>query len=256
MSLAFCVYDLIIDVDGALDTFARIVDFLGLSGKRVRVRAEKKRLPRIRLDQLESLNQLFSEVKSFSFEVVSGEPLETTLHNEGQYVSYTRVVERDTLMVFSPERTDFFDFAERFMGGAPGKYGFGMNWTKPGSFYGYCKGFEDFRSMGNKIDGESDAGRWGELFLPWRSTLFERPIIRDIYPVNLLTNAHLDRKADDGTVRDLIGGHKEWGGITKLVDDWFMWCVPASEIDAARDAFESRGLLKNNREGFLHQIIT
>ncbi|HEX4158049.1 MAG TPA: hypothetical protein VHY79_06210 [Rhizomicrobium sp.] len=54
-------------------------------------------------------------------------------------------------------------------------------------------------------------------------------------------------------MRDLVREHKEWGKITELADNWFLWCVPPGEIDAARDAFESRNLLQNNPSGFFRQ---
>jgi hypothetical protein len=246
MSLAFCVYDLTVDVDGALNVFAKIVDHLGLSEERVIVEGPKHSSPtRMPIDRFGPVNSLFSGMRQFSFAVYSGEPLEATLHNAAPYVEYSRVVSHDSLTVFSPQQVDLRDFAERFMGGVPGKYGFGMDWNRPGSFAGYAYGIEDFESTGGDFFGTSDAGRWGNLYLPNMSRLFDRPIIRDIYPVNLLTNAQLDRETRDGTVRDLILGHKDWGEVAPLADNWFLWWVPSREIDAVREDFQSRGLLEN-----------
>jgi len=83
--------------------------------------------------------------------------------------------------------------------------------------------------------------------------MFDHGLIRDIYPVNLFTNTQLDRPTRGGRVRDLILGHKEWGKITKLADNWFLWRVPPGEVDNARDAFEARNLLQNNVSGFYRQ---
>ena len=243
MSLAFCVYDLTIGVEGALNAFAQIVDYLGLSNERVWVKGQKSRPRRLRIDRLEPVDPLFSGMSAFSFAAISGEPLEATLHNAAPYVDYMRVVGRDSLTVFSPQLADLREFAESFIGGVPGKYGFGMDWSRPGSFSGYAHGIGDFEATGGDLLGTSDAGRWGNLYLPERSTLFDKPIIRDIYPVNLLTTAHLDRETHDGTVWDLIHGHKDWGDVTPLADNWFMWWVPSSAIDSVREAFRSRGLL-------------
>jgi hypothetical protein len=252
MSLAFCIYDLTIDVDGALKVFAQTVDYLGLSNERVDVTApERSPSTRMPLGLLGSVNALFSGMKEFSFDVISGEPLAAQLHNAAPYVDYRRVVGRDSLTVFSPQQADLKDFAERFIGGVPGKYGFGMDWNRPGSFAGYAHGFGDYESRGRKLLGPSDAGRWGQLYLQRRSTVFAQPIIRDIYPVNLLTNAQLDRETREGTVRDLILAHEHWGGIARLADNWFMWCVPAGEIGDVRGAFESRGLLTNGPQDLM-----
>lgn len=245
MSLAFCIYDLTTDVDATLHAFARIVDGLGLSNERIRVRGPKVRPRRLRLDRLQPVDPLFSGMKQFSFEAFGGEPLEATLHNAAQYVMYKRLVGCDSLIAYSPQQADLRDFAERFLGDVPGKYGFGMDWNRPGSFEGYAYGFEDLQSRGGNFFGQSDAGRWGSLYMPVFDTLFDQPIIRDIYPVNLLTNAQLDLVTHEGTVRDLISAHENWGGVTQLADNWFMWCVPSSEIEGVREIFQSRGLLKN-----------
>ncbi|HEY3639295.1 MAG TPA: hypothetical protein VGK90_14195 [Rhizomicrobium sp.] len=255
MALAFCVYHLTADVEAALQTFAQIVDYLGLSGERVRVKAEHSPGTRMALDRLGSANSLFSGMKKFIFEVASGNSLKATHNNAAPYIIYQRTAELDTMTIFSPQHTDLRSFAETFLGGVPGKYGFGIDWNMPGSFFGYAQGFEDLRSTGGDLMGESDAGGWGQFYLQNYTTAFNEPIIRDIYPVNLLTTAHLDREAGDVTVRDLISEHKEWGKITKLADNWFLWCVPSGEIDAARDAFQSRELLKNNPSGFFQHRV-
>jgi hypothetical protein len=254
MSLGFRIYHIVVDVDAALHAFVRIVDRLGLSGERVVVEAPKHiRRKRAAIDRLDSFNTLFSGLDAFSFESISSLSVDPVASNDAPHVTYRRGHGRDQMTIFSPEQANLCDFAKRFLCDIPGKYGFGMDWNRPGSFYGYTAGIEDFESAGRTFFGTSDAGRWGTLYLQNYSTVFDEPLIRDIYPVNLLTTAHLDREAGDGTVRDLILAHREWGGINKLADDWFLWCVPAGEIDAARDAFEARGLLKNNPAGFFRQ---
>jgi hypothetical protein len=254
MSLGFCIYHMVVDVDTALNAFVKIVDRLGLSGERVVVEAPKRiRRKRMAIDRLESFNSIFSELDAFSFESISSLSPDAVASNDAPHVTYRRGTGLDQMMIFSPEQADLCNFAKQFLRDIPGKYGFGMDWNRPGSFFGYTAGIDDFESLGRRFFGISDAGRWGTLYLQNYSTVFDEPIIRDIYPVNLLTTAHLDREACDGTVRDLVREHKEWGEITKLAEDWFLWCVPASEIDAARNAFESRGLLKNNPSGFFRQ---
>jgi hypothetical protein len=247
MSLAFRVYDLTVDVEGALNAFAQIVDHLGLSKERVLVDGPaSERRTQLPIDRLGSINSLFTGMSEFTFSVTSGEPLAATLENAAPYVCYLRAANHDSITVFSPRQADLRDFAERFMGGVPGKYGFGMDWTRPGSFCGYAIGFDDFNSLGGNLLGESEAGRWGGIYLYGEPTLlFDRGYFRDIYPVNLLTTAHLNRETRDGTVRDLILGHKNWGEVTPLAANWFLWWVPSSEIDNAREGFRSRGLIEN-----------
>lgn len=253
MSLAFSIYHLTVDVDDALQTFAQIADYLGLSDERVRVHAEHSPTTRMPLARLVSVNSLFSGMTRFTIAVSSGDPIKATYYNAAPYINYIRTANLASMTIFSHQPADLQTFAERFLSGLPGKYGFGLNWNRPGSYFGYSQGFEDLRATGGNLTGTSDAGRWGTLFLQKYSTVFDQPLIRDIYPVNLLTTAHLDRDAGDGTVQDLIRQHKEWGKIARLADNWFLWCVPAGEIDVARDVFESRGLLKNNPSGFYRQ---
>jgi hypothetical protein len=254
MSLGFRIYHLLVEVDVALHAFVQIADHLGLSGERVVVEAPKHiRRKRSHMDRLGSFNSLFSGLNAFSFEAISGGRLEDSGSNVVSHVTYLRAAGLDTMTIFTPEQEDLCDFAKRFLRDIPGKYGFGMDWNRPGSFYGYTAGIEDTASAGGIINGTSDAGRWGELYLQNYSTVFDKPLIRDIYPVNLLTNAHLDRDVGGGTVRALISGHAEWGQVTELADNWFMWCVPPNEIENARDAFEARNLLLNNPSGFFRQ---
>jgi hypothetical protein len=253
MPLAFCVYHLTLDVENALQTFAQIAVYLGLSNERVRVSAEHSPSTRMALDRLRSATSLFSGLKSFSLEAAAGKPNEATMYNAAPYISYIGGARPGSMTVFSPQQADLRNFAERFLTDVPGKYGFGIDWNRPGSFCGYANGFNDLRATGGNLRGNSDAGRWGTLYLQKHATVFDQPLIRDIYPVNLLTTAHLDREAGDGTVRDLIREHRAWGKITRLADNWFLWSVPSGEIDAARDAFESRNLLQNNPSGFFRQ---
>ncbi len=149
------------------------------------------------------------------------------------------------MTVYSPQHADLRDFAERFIRDVPGKYGFGMDWSGPGCFWGYAHGFDDFKSTGGDLLGESAAGRWGVLYLQSESNLFDQARLRGIYPVNLVTTAYLNRETPDGTLRDLILGHEDWGEISSLADNWFMWCVPWSEVGKVRREFELRGLLEN-----------
>jgi len=128
MSLGFCVYSLTVDVEPALKAFAQIVDRLGLSNERVEVKApEHSPRTRMPLDRLGSINSLFSDIKQFCFEVISGEPIAATLENAAPYVCYMRTLSRDSLTFFSPLQLNLQNFAERLLDGVPGKYGFGMD---------------------------------------------------------------------------------------------------------------------------------
>ncbi|MGD0193185.1 MAG: hypothetical protein ABSD74_20815 [Rhizomicrobium sp.] len=245
MSLAFCVYNLAIEVVGALNVFTQIADHLGLADQRVMVGAlERKWSRRLPLDLSDSTNSLFSAMDNFAFTIAFGDQNAAMLRNSAAYVSYMRLAGRDSMSLFSPQQADLRDFAERFMPGLPAKYGFGTDWSRPGSFCGYVHGFEDSRSLGGDHLGQSQAGRWGELF-DSEPAFFDQGRFRDVYSVNLLTSAHLNHKTRDGTVRDLILEHADWGVIRPLADNWFMWWVPPEGIEQARSEFLSRGLLEN-----------
>lgn len=191
------------------------------------------------------MGELFSGMYEYSFDVASGDRNAAALKNCAPYVSYLRAADRDSIIVFSPRQSDLQDFAGRFLRDTPGKYGFGMDWNRPGSFFAYVYGFGDTLSRARTLlDGPEPPG-WGELYLQSEPTLFDEGLFRAIYPVNLLTTAHLTRETGSGTAQELILSRADWGGITQLADDWFLWCVPLSEIDYARREFESRGLIQN-----------
>jgi hypothetical protein len=178
-----------------------------------------------------------------------GNPQNTTRAAEDTHELASRILgshlskNRDSMTVFSRQQANLRDFAIRFLRDLPAKYGFGIDWNRPGSFFGFSHGFDDFKSVGGNPLGTSEAGRWGVLYLQ-SEPFFHRGYFRDVYPVNLLTTAHLNRETREDTVRDLVLGHKNWGQVTPLVDNWFMWCVPLHEIDKVRREFESRGLLE------------
>jgi hypothetical protein len=247
MSAAICVYDLTIGVEATLDAFTQIAHHLGLSAERVLINAQgHKWLRRMPIGRSDSIDSFFSELNDFGFTATPGDDIDAVnaamLLNCASYVSYTRAANRDSLTVFSQQLGEQRDFCERFIRGVPAKYGFGMDWNKPGSFFGYSHGFDDFNSVGGNLLGESDAGRWGVQYLQ-SDPFFDKGYFRDIYPVNLLTVAHLNRETGDGAVRDLILGNKDWGEVTPLADDWFMWWVPLDEIEKVRSDFKSRRLL-------------
>ncbi len=250
MSLAFCAYNLTAGVGNALDAFTRIADHLDLSNERVVVQAGTRRWSRrFPLGRLDVLASIFSGTDDFSFTATRGDDINALnaamYSNSASYVSYIRTPNRDSMTVYSRQQGDVRDLAERLMCRVPAKYGFGMAWSGSGSFFGYAHGFGDAGSRTGNLLGESETGRWGVVYLQSDPGLFDHGLFRSVYPVNLLTTAHLNRETRGGTVHDLILAHGNWGGITQLADNWFMWWVPLSEINSVREEFAARGLLED-----------
>jgi hypothetical protein len=243
MSLAFCAYELEIGVEDIIDSFIRIAGHLGLSDKQVAVRnTEEDQWWEVTLDQLDQAKPHFVGETNYALDLAGGDLNKAQLRNSASYVSYLRTPFGDSMAVLSRQPEDLGKFAEGFMLGLPAKYGFGLDWSRLSSFLGYVHGLEDIHSLGGFL-GESEVGRWGKLQKS-EPAFFQQGRFRDIYPVNLLTNAHLDRETPDGTVRDLILEHKNWGGITPLAANWFMWQVPSDEIGDVKIRFEAKGLLE------------
>lgn len=67
--------------------------------------------------------------------------------------------------------------------------------------------------------------------------------LRDIYPMNLLSEAHLNQIVFGKTLKDWIESSPEHGELNPLTDILWEWWVPGEKISSVREALRSTGLL-------------
>ena len=68
--------------------------------------------------------------------------------------------------------------------------------------------------------------------------------LRDIYPFNILTEAHLTRDVGGGkNLRQWIESSSDHGELEKVTDRHWLWSVPDEKIPAIQEALDPSGIL-------------
>lgn len=95
---------------------------------------------------------------------------------------------------------------------------------------------------GNISDQESrELSNWG---LKYRKEEYcKTGDFRDIYPLNILSQPHLDRMIDNQRLEDWILSDAQRGELEKLEDDLWSWWIPKENILSVRNALAPTGLL-------------
>lgn len=91
---------------------------------------------------------------------------------------------------------------------------------------------------------EEEADRIGEW---WRAYFlggnYRLGLLRDIYPMNLLSEAHLREPVLGTTLKDWIESSPQYGELKALTPNLWSWSLSAEEIDQVREALRPTGLL-------------
>ena len=94
-----------------------------------------------------------------------------------------------------------------------------------------------------EIQKERDnIGEW------WRTYFFENGgyvlgHLRDIYPMNLLSDAHLSQPIFGTTLKEWVSSSPHHGELKPLTEILWEWWVPEEKIDSVREALRPTGLL-------------
>jgi hypothetical protein len=67
--------------------------------------------------------------------------------------------------------------------------------------------------------------------------------LRDIYPMNLLSEVHLSQPVFDTTLQKWIESSAEHGELKPLTDTFWEWWVPEEKIDDVREALRETGII-------------
>jgi hypothetical protein len=68
-------------------------------------------------------------------------------------------------------------------------------------------------------------------------------MLRDIYPMNVLTRPHHQRDMLGQPLADWIAGDAHRGSLREVADQVWTWVVPEDDIPNVRDALQAAGLL-------------
>jgi hypothetical protein len=87
-----------------------------------------------------------------------------------------------------------------------------------------------------------------ELIDAWNKRLlndiYKTGDLRDVYPINLLVNAHLTREiAPNTTFEQFIDSDKRHGTLEKIADNYYAWIVDEDNIPLVREALRPSGMI-------------
>lgn len=68
-------------------------------------------------------------------------------------------------------------------------------------------------------------------------------MLRDVYPLNLLTKVHLDQEVEQHSFSDWIKGTQERGQLVYLGNEQWIWRLPDTLVESVRSSLRSAGLI-------------
>jgi len=105
---------------------------------------------------------------------------------------------------------------------------------------GVITGLNESKFPEHAIEEDRIAEWHRRYFRPWRYHLGQ---LRDIYPMNLLSEAHLKETVFGKSLKEWIGSSSEHGELKPLTDILWEWWVPPNKISAVRDELLPSGLI-------------
>lgn len=133
------------------------------------------------------------------------------------------------------------------------KPAYGIGYTRPhrlgpGTYaIGICQGFGP-KGWGvpGQISDEEEAemekiSRWGHTGMP--AKIWQRGLLRDVYPWNFLSGPHLKRSVGVVTLEQWIMEDVQRGHLEHLNDRLWFWEVPAINLEAIRKALQAEDII-------------
>lgn len=68
-------------------------------------------------------------------------------------------------------------------------------------------------------------------------------MLRDVYPLNLLTRVHLEQLVERYSLSEWIKGSQERGQLVALDNEQWVWQVPNASIECVRSSLRAAGLI-------------
>jgi hypothetical protein len=86
--------------------------------------------------------------------------------------------------------------------------------------------------------------QWLHKTMPDHPQAYKTGDLRDIYPMNLITDVHLDRTVSPHTtLREFIASDPIHGRLETLSDGRFAWWVMDEHIEQVREALRPSGMI-------------
>lgn len=84
--------------------------------------------------------------------------------------------------------------------------------------------------------------KWGNEY-SYEDGRYETGMLRDIYPINFLSQAHFEHKIEGQSLKAWIESSPAHGELKQLADNLWSWWIPEDKIAAIREKFIPTGLL-------------
>jgi hypothetical protein len=68
-------------------------------------------------------------------------------------------------------------------------------------------------------------------------------MLRDVYPLNLLTRVHLSQEVERHSLSDWINGTRERGELVDLGHEQWVWRLPNASVESVRSSLRAAGLI-------------
>ena len=94
---------------------------------------------------------------------------------------------------------------------------------------------------GPEYDKKLKISHWGSVGM--NEAVYERGLLRDIYPENFLTKPHLSRTVSGIPLKKWIAEHTNRGKLTTITDQMTLWSIDDSEIDQVRDSLKDEDII-------------
>lgn len=105
---------------------------------------------------------------------------------------------------------------------------------------GLCQGLQPWGADRAEV---KYINKWGDVGV--KNRVYERGLLRDVYPQNYLTEVQLLKQIDETSLKHWIERDRTRGTLSLMGDGMFLWEVLDSQISSIRSVLESAGLIFN-----------
>jgi len=119
--------------------------------------------------------------------------------------------------------------------------------------FGYQRPFDkgpDFYAFGmtSGLDYSKEEVKEGDIIAAWSHELMGRNrhlqgMLRDVYPINLISEKHVDRQVDHLSLLDWISKDNTRGTIESVGSNCWLWTIPDESVTRVRHRLDAAGLL-------------
>lgn len=140
------------------------------------------------------------------------------------------------------DREGFENFAQNLFAFVKPQYGIVYQREFEKGPQSYASGVIEGLDRQKDLEERTKITKWAHAY-NYSDGSYKTGDLRDIYPLNFLSQPHLDRKVGTLTLEQWINSSKKHGELKKLADNFWSWWIPAEFIPSVREALSSTGII-------------